>query len=327
MAEPANSVVLYNNSDESGRPYTQITVALLHWPDPRPHLLVDDHYNSGSNNPYWDADDNTRQLVLSVADTIALSTSLGTDVDGLPQAVASLTAANAKAAISTVIDYCDRHGIPWVLLSGNAREEMGGDMAETTSQTAPAQNQGAEFAAAGATRGLLAVTLSQDLSDAQYGLLTAAERLALLAHAGQVDKAGAPYSKHPERVAARVYCTDGSNEAVAAAWLHDTIEDTWVTSSFLVAVGFPPSVISAVEAVTKRPGESTGSYAQRIAANPLAVVVKRADLADNTDPSRLEALDQSLRSHLKARYAAFTRTLDDALATQQPSAIRKNIEP
>lgn len=46
------------------------------------------------------------------------------------------------------------------------------------------------------------------------------------AHRGQVDKAGQPYITHPARVAARVA---GDENAVAAAWLHDVVEDTGLT--------------------------------------------------------------------------------------------------
>jgi hypothetical protein len=52
--------------------------------------------------------------------------------------------------------------------------------------------------------------------------LQRAEQIATEVHAGQVDKAGAPSIDHPRRVAGH---TDGSPDAVAAAWLHDVLED------------------------------------------------------------------------------------------------------
>ena len=54
-------------------------------------------------------------------------------------------------------------------------------------------------------------------------LAARAETLARAAHAGQVDKAGAPYAAHPARVAAAVA---GDPLAEATAWLHDVVEDT-----------------------------------------------------------------------------------------------------
>lgn len=144
------------------------------------------------------------------------------------------------------------------------------------------------------------------------GLVEAASRLAHLAHDGQVDKAGRDYVGHPGRVAEHVAAAGGPPEAVAAGWLHDTVEDTWVSLEFLAQAGFPDVVIQAVDAVTKRAGEPTEDYARRIATNPVGVIVKRADLADNTDPGRLSQLEPSTRARLEAKYAAFTDQLDTA---------------
>ena len=121
------------------------------------------------------------------------------------------------------------------------------------------------------------------------------------------------YIRHPQEVAWRIKKAGGPPEAQAAGWLHDVVEDTWVTPAFLAVSGFPGSVINAVEAVTKRSGEPTEEYVRRIAGDPLAVTVKRADLADNTDPERLDKLDPSTRARLEAKYAAFTAMLDAAI--------------
>ena len=67
-------------------------------------------------------------------------------------------------------------------------------------------------------------------------LVGRAEALARSAHAGQVDKAGAPYAQHPERVAAAV---TGDPQAQAAAWLHDVVEDTSTSLADLRAAGQP----------------------------------------------------------------------------------------
>lgn len=91
------------------------------------------------------------------------------------------------------------------------------------------------------------------------------------------------------------------------------MEDTWVTPEFLAKAGFPESVITAVDAVTKRADEPTEQYVRRIAATPLGVVVKRADLADNTDPERLKLLDAETRARLEAKYAVFTKALNMAM--------------
>lgn len=129
-----------------------------------------------------------------------------------------------------------------------------------------------------------------------------AAKIARDAHSGQVDKAGAEYITHPERVAERVLRAGGSPAAVAVAWLHDTLEDTPVTAADLQAEGIPQKVIDAVDAVTKREGEGLEDYCARVAANPLALKVKEADLADNTDPARVAALPEDTRQRLAAKY-------------------------
>lgn len=58
-----------------------------------------------------------------------------------------------------------------------------------------------------------------------------AARFAAEAHGKQVRKyTGIPYISHPSRVAGRMASHDEATETrVMAAFLHDTIEDTWVT--------------------------------------------------------------------------------------------------
>lgn len=72
-----------------------------------------------------------------------------------------------------------------------------------------------------------------------------------------------------------------------AAVLHDVVEDTAVTLNDLVSEGFDADVIAAVEALTKRPGESRMQAAQRAAVNAVARTVKLADNAENMDLSRI----------------------------------------
>jgi hypothetical protein len=135
-----------------------------------------------------------------------------------------------------------------------------------------------------------------------------AERIARLAHALQVDQAGAGYIDHPRRVAERLAAAGESEAVVAAGWLHDTLEDTWVTPRFLYQAGIGSLTVGLVEAVTKRPGESAQGYVTRIVAHR-ATAVKQADLADNTDPERLALLPPDRRERLEAKYARLTELL------------------
>ena len=115
--------------------------------------------------------------------------------------------------------------------------------------------------------------------------LERAIEIAAAAHAGQIDKAGHPYILHPLRVMLRV---STEHERMSAV-LHDVVEDTPVTFDQLAREGFPQEVLLAIEALTKRPGESRLQAAERAAANPIARVVKLADNAENMDLSRIAA--------------------------------------
>lgn len=123
--------------------------------------------------------------------------------------------------------------------------------------------------------------------------------LAAEAHAGQVDKAGAPYILHPLRL---LLAVDTPEERIVAV-LHDVVEDTPWTLEALRAEGFTQEVVDAVEALTKRAGESYEAFIERVAANPLARRVKRADLADNLDLGRLPVVTEADLARL-ARYRA-----------------------
>jgi (p)ppGpp synthase/HD superfamily hydrolase len=127
-----------------------------------------------------------------------------------------------------------------------------------------------------------------------------AEAIARDAHAAQFDKAGNPYIGHVARVAARV---TGDDDAVAAAWLHDVIEDTSFTAEELRTRGIPDMVVDAVVLLTRVKGQDPEAYYSAVAANALARAVKLADIADNSDPERLAKLDTATADRLRAKYA------------------------
>ncbi|MCZ9340948.1 HD domain-containing protein, partial [Streptomyces sp. TRM76130] len=51
------------------------------------------------------------------------------------------------------------------------------------------------------------------------------EAVARAAHEGRTDKAGRPYAEHLAAVAEGVRRRGGDDDQVAAAWLHDAVED------------------------------------------------------------------------------------------------------
>lgn len=137
--------------------------------------------------------------------------------------------------------------------------------------------------------------------------ITQARMIANSAHAGQVDKSGQPYIDHPRRVAARL----SDPTEVVVAWLHDVLEDSDTPEGLLRAT-FGDEVTDAVVALTHNYGhhESRVDYYTRVRANPTALAVKKADIADNTDPHRLALLKPDLRARLETKYALATQILD-----------------
>jgi (p)ppGpp synthase/HD superfamily hydrolase len=113
--------------------------------------------------------------------------------------------------------------------------------------------------------------------------LERAIQIAVEAHRGQKDKAGAPYILHPLRV---MLSFDTETEMIVAV-LHDVIEDSSWTASRLRAEGFSEEIVEAVECVTTVEGEPYEDFVDRAKSNPIARRVKIADLEDNMDVRRI----------------------------------------
>jgi (p)ppGpp synthase/HD superfamily hydrolase len=124
-----------------------------------------------------------------------------------------------------------------------------------------------------------------------------ARMLALEAPAGQVDKAGHPYIGHVGRVAAAVR---GDDEAEAVAWLHDVIEDCPAFAGQVQA--FPAPLQDAVRLLSRTSAADVDTYYARISADPLALKVKLADIADNADEARMASLDAATAERLRDKY-------------------------
>lgn len=103
------------------------------------------------------------------------------------------------------------------------------------------------------------------------------------AHAGQVDKGGSPYILHALRVMLKV---DSLEERIVAV-LHDVVEDCDISLDELREEGFSEAVLAAVDALTRRSGETYEDFIARVAQNPIGRVVKLADLEENSDLSRI----------------------------------------
>ncbi|MEU4931620.1 HD domain-containing protein [Streptomyces yokosukanensis] len=139
--------------------------------------------------------------------------------------------------------------------------------------------------------------------------LAEVEAVARAAHAAQRDKAGRPYTEHLQAVAEGVRARGGGDELVAAAWLHDAVEDGVLSEEWLAAAALTRRTKDVVRAVTKRPDEEPRAYAERILATEGARLVKAADLAHNADPRRLAALDEPTARRLTQKYATMRQYL------------------
>ena len=126
-------------------------------------------------------------------------------------------------------------------------------------------------------------------------MLELALPIATEAHRGQFDKAGIDYIEHPIYVASQV----DTEEEKAVALLHDVIEDSPVSAEELLQAGLPETVVTAVQVLTKKKEQDYQTYLETVKKNPLARVVKLADLKHNSDLSRLSSITEKDRERLK----------------------------
>lgn len=165
-----------------------------------------------------------------------------------------------------------------------------------------------------------------------------ARSLAYVAHFGKPNSySGEDYVYHPMRVAAYIsravrllerfswkdIVNDSGTHPLgkyggwahvqeimrAIAWLHDTIEDTWVDEVILDRIFYDePEVVPAVVALSRtghgRLNPHLGlNYYHVVRDSPITLVVKLADIMDNGDPHRLAKIEKdSDRTRLEKKY-------------------------
>ena len=142
---------------------------------------------------------------------------------------------------------------------------------------------------------------SRDAPDA-IELIERARELAVAAH-GDQRYGELPYRAHLEQVEQVVRRYPHSPAMLAAAWLHDAVEDTRLTVAE-IAAALGHEVAAMVAAVTDEPGASRAERKPRTLAKlrqatPAARAVKLADRIAN-----LEAAHQGGRRDLLAMYGA-----------------------
>ena len=133
------------------------------------------------------------------------------------------------------------------------------------------------------------------MNTTEQSIVDLALSIARKAHEGQLDKAGVDYIEHPIYVASQV----DTEEEKAVALLHDVIEDSPVSAEELLQAGLPETVVTAVQVLTKKKEQDYQTYLETVKKNPLARVVKLADLEHNSDLSRLSSITEKDRERLK----------------------------
>ena len=132
-----------------------------------------------------------------------------------------------------------------------------------------------------------------------------AMEIAAKAHEGQFRWDGkTPYISHPAAIALAIgkpYQDTGMTQLVkdmvAAAWLHDVVEDTPLTIADLRVAGISETVLSAVELLTKRDGEDYLTYLLRLKSDPIALKVKVEDIKHN-----MSTLDKKKKKSMYEKY-------------------------
>ncbi|HCM4359206.1 TPA: HD domain-containing protein [Klebsiella pneumoniae] len=145
-----------------------------------------------------------------------------------------------------------------------------------------------------------------------------AQMFAAGAHAGVGQKrkyTGEDYIHHPVAVAEIVRKHGGTDEMVAAAMLHDTIEDTQVTFGHIFSL-FGDRVAEMVDALSNKAKKKDGNRETRFFINVKALrerldmqsrVIKLADLIHNTQS--ITRYDQKFAAQYLAEKAFMLRAL------------------
>lgn len=137
-------------------------------------------------------------------------------------------------------------------------------------------------------------------------------KLASSLHEGQLDKAGHPYIGHLVRVMLRVQAAGGDRYQKMAGLLHDSIEDGKCNKEGLLRAGVPAEAVELVVALTKPEGAEYSEYLRGVVREPGALLVKTADIDDNSDPDRLYKLPDNVAFRLSAKYARAREILAQA---------------
>ena len=133
-----------------------------------------------------------------------------------------------------------------------------------------------------------------------------AMKLCYQAHKDQLDKSGIPYIFHPIHLAEQM----PDELTTIVALLHDVVEDTDYTLEDLAKMGFPQEAVDAIALMTHEEDVPYMTYVAEISRNPIARIVKLADLRHNSTLSRLDHVDDKALRRVE-KYAEAIRLLEE----------------
>lgn len=113
-------------------------------------------------------------------------------------------------------------------------------------------------------------------------------KLCFEAHKEQTDKTGLPYVFHPFHLAEQM----DDELSTVCALLHDVVEDTEYSLDDLAKMGFPQEVLDVLALLTHDSDTPYMDYVKNLSHNTTAKKVKLADLAHNSDVTRLDTVDE-----------------------------------
>lgn len=130
--------------------------------------------------------------------------------------------------------------------------------------------------------GLIQKIAEKDRAEVQFAWLTAKYYFK-----GITDRGGKPYIEHLERVSYNAVCEDSDYKVAIVGLLHDLFEDIEYVNKDNIRDMFGDEIYEGILCMTKNPNEQYQDYLKRVNSNRLSKIVKKHDLEDNMDLSRL----------------------------------------
>lgn len=123
-----------------------------------------------------------------------------------------------------------------------------------------------------------------------------------------LDKGGKPYILHCLRVMNNV---QGDECVKCASVMHDLIEDTDWTFEQLTALGFSDKTIGLLHLLTHQKETSYEDYIKAISVNKEATEIKKRDLEDNCNITRIKGLRKKDFDRIEKYHRAYIYLSND----------------